>query len=152
MPSIEYDDVYKRALAKINDLDLANYTEEDFREYMKEWLHSSISKPYLRKKFSNFSFDDDLEEINFSLVDSVDDDYDSQFVISALAKGLIVNYLPSKLETTANLAIMIGGKEEKKLLDTYSKNIERLDKLRKEWELELSRHSYYFKEYGDSNG
>lgn len=152
MPSIEYDDVYKRALAKINDLDLANYTEEDFREYMKEWLHSAISKPYLRKKFSNFSFDDDLEEINFSLVDSVDDDYDSPFVISALAKGLIVNYLPSKLETTANLAIMIGGKEEKKLLDTYSKNIERLDKLRKEWELELSRHSYYFKEYGDSNG
>ena len=65
---------------------------------------------------------------------------------------MIVNYLPSKLETTANLAIMIGGKEEKKLLDTYSKNIERLDKLRKEWELELSRHSYYFKEYGDSNG
>ena len=152
MPSIEYDDVYKRALAKINDLDLANYTEEDFREYMKEWLHSAISNPYLRKKFSNFSFDDDLEEINFSLVDSVDDNYDSQFVISALAKGLIVNYLPSKLETTANLAIMIGGKEEKKLLDTYSKNIERLDKLRKEWELELSRHSYYFKEYGDSNG
>ena len=152
MPSIEYDDVYKRALTKINDLDLANYTEEDFKEYMKEWLHSSISKPYLRKKFSSFSFNDDFEEINFSLVDPVDDDYDSQFVISALAKGLIVNYFPSKLETTANLAVMIGGKEEKKLLDTYSKNIERLDKLRKEWELELSRHSYYFKEYGDSNG
>lgn len=152
MPSIEYDDVYKRALTKINDLDLANYTEEDFKEYMKEWLHSSISKPYLRKKFSSFSFNDDFEEINFSLVDPVDDDYDSQFVISALANGLIVNYFPSKLETTANLAVMIGGKEEKKLLDTYSKNIERLDKLRKEWELELSRHSYYFKEYGDSNG
>ena len=65
MPSIEYDDVYKRALTKINDLDLANYTEEDFKEYMKEWLHSSISKPYLRKKFSSFSFNDDLEEINF---------------------------------------------------------------------------------------
>ena len=46
MPSIEYDDVYKRALTKINDLDLANYTEEDFKEYMKEWLHSAISKPY----------------------------------------------------------------------------------------------------------
>ena len=142
MPSIEYDDVYKRALAKINDLDLANYTEEDFREYMKEWLHSAISKPYSRKKFSNFSFDDDLEEINFSLADSVDDDYDSQFVISALAKGLIVNYLPSKLETTANLAIMIGGKEEKKLLDTYSKNIERLDKLRKEWELAINNINF----------
>ena len=152
MPSIEYDDVYKRALTKINDLDLANYTEDDFREYMLEWLHSAISKPYLRKKFSSFSFDDELEEINFSLTDSVDDGYDTQFVISVLAKGLIVNYLPSKLETTANLAVMIGGKEEKKLLDTYSKNIERLDKLRKEWELEMSRHSYYFKEYGDSNG
>lgn len=152
MPSIEYDDIYKRALVKINDLDLANYTEEDFRECMTEWLHSAISEPYLRKKFSDFSFDDDLEEINFSLVAPVDDLYDSQFVISTLAKGLIINYFPSKLETTANLAVMIGGKEEKKLLDTYSKNMERLDKLKKEWELDLSRHSYYFKEYGDSNG
>ena len=39
MPSIEYDDVYKRALTKINDLDLANYTEEDFKEYMLSLIH-----------------------------------------------------------------------------------------------------------------
>lgn len=152
MPSIEYDNIYKRALTRINDLDLANYTEEDFRDCMIEWLHSAISTPYIRKKFATFSFDDDLEEINFTLTDPVDDIYDVQFITSILANGLIINYLPSKLEATENLAVMIGGKEEKKLLDTYSKNMERLNKLKKEWELELSRHSYYFNEYGGSNG
>ena len=44
MPSIEYDDVYKRALAKINDLDLANYTEEDFREVEKRVNFKVIAK------------------------------------------------------------------------------------------------------------
>lgn len=47
---------------------------------------------------------------------------------------------------------MIGGKEEKKLIDNYSKNMERLTQLKREWELELSRHTYYFGEYGGSNG
>ena len=48
---------------------------------------------------------------------------------------------------------MIGGKEEKKLIDNYSKNMERLAELKREWELELTRHSYYFSENGGtSNG
>ena len=90
--------------------------------------------------------------INFTLTNSVDDSYDSEFVKTILAKGIIINYFPSKLENTKNLATMIGGKEEKKLIDNYSKNMERLTQLKREWELELSRHTYYFGEYGGSNG
>ena len=64
----------------------------------------------------------------------------------------MMNYLPSKLESTKNMAVALGGKEEKVLLNTYSKNMERLDQLKKEYDLELSRHSWYFGEYGESNG
>ena len=69
-----------------------------------------------------------------------------------VAKGIIINYFPSKLENSKNLAVMVGGKEEKILLNTYSKNIERLNQLQRDWERELSRHTYYFGEYGDTNG
>ena len=80
------------------------------------------------------------------------DEFDKNFVKTILAKGIIINYFPSKLENTKNLATMIGGKEEKKLIDNYSKNIERLTQLEREWERDLSRHSYYFSEYGGTNG
>lgn len=152
MPSLKYEDIYKRALTMINDLELATYTEEDFYSILYEWLHTTASFPLLRKKFSVYSFDDEIMSINFTLTNSVDDFYDSEFVKTILAKGIIISYFPSKLENTKNLATMIGGKEEKKLIDNYSKNMERLTQLKREWELELSRHTYYFGEYGGSNG
>lgn len=152
MPSLKYEDIYKRALTMINDLELATYTEEDFYSILCEWLHTTSSLPLLRKKFSSYSVDDEIMELNFTLSNSVDDLYDSEFVKTILAKGIIISYFPSKLENTKNLATMIGGKEEKKLIDNYSKNMERLTQLKREWELELSRHTYYFGEYGGSNG
>ena len=152
MPSLKYEDVYKRALSMINDLELATYTEDDFYDTLREWLYTTSSLPLLRKKFSSYSVDDEIMELNFTLSNSVDDLYDSEFVKTILAKGIIISYFPSKLENTKNLATMIGGKEEKKLIDNYSKNIERLTQLKREWELELSRHTYYFGEYGGSNG
>ena len=152
MPSISYETIYKRALTRINDLELATYTQDDFYDYLKEWLQTASSNPLLRKKFSKFSLDDELMTLTVELNNSVDEDYDKNFVTSILAKGVIVNYFPSKLENSANLAVMIGGKEEKKLLGNYKQNIERLDALNREFERELSRHTYYFSEYGGTNG
>ena len=152
MPSIKYEAIYKRALTRINDLELATYTQDDFYEYLKEWLHTTSSAPLLRKKFSKYSLDDELMTLTFELNNSVDEDYDKNFVTSILAKGVIINYFPSKLEHSANLAVMIGGKEEKKLLGNYNQNMERLKTLEREFERELSRHTYYFSEYGGTNG
>ena len=134
MPNIFYDDIYKRALSRITDLELAVYTKNDFYEYMKEWLHSTASSPFFRKKFSKFSLDDKIMQIEFELNTSVDDEYDINFVTSILSKGLIINYLPSKLEHSKNMATAIGGKEEKVLLNNYNKNIERLAQLKHEYD------------------
>ena len=43
MPSINYETIYKRALTRINDLELATYTQDDFYEHLKEWLHTASS-------------------------------------------------------------------------------------------------------------
>ena len=151
MPSINYEAIYKRALTRINDLELATYTQDDFYEHLKEWLHTASSSALLRKKFSKYSLDDELMILTFELNNSVDEDYDKNFVTSILAKGVIINYFPSKLENMMNLATWIGGKEEKISRNNYNQNMERLDALNREFERELSRHTYYFSEYGGTN-
>lgn len=151
MPSLEYESIYKRALSMINDLDLATYTENDFYDVLREWLHTATSRPLVRKKFESFSLNDNIMKVTFTLNNSVDDDYDVEFVKTILAKGIIVHYFPHKLENTKNLATMIGGDKEKKLIDNYSKNMERLAELKREWELELTRHTYYFGESGGTS-
>lgn len=152
MPSISYEQIYKKALSMISDLELATYTEQDFYEILCKWLHTTSSTPLLRKKFSSYILDDEIMELTFTLKNSVDDYFDEDFVTTILAKGIIINYFPSKLERTENMARMIGGKEEKTMIDTYSKNMQRLATLQREWERELSRHTYYFGEYGGTNG
>ena len=152
MPSISYDSIYKKTLTMIDDLDLATYTENDFYYVLREWLHTTFSNPMVRKKFSEYSPDDELMTLTFTLNNSVDDWYDTEFVKTFLAKGMVINYFPQKLENSKNISAAIGGKEEKVLLNTYSKNMERLAQLRRDWERELSQHSYYFGEYGETNG
>ena len=152
MPSIKYEDIYKRALTMIDDLDLASYTQNDFYEILKEWLHNTSSLPLLRSKFNSYSLDDELMTLTFILNNSVDDSFDTNFVKGILARGIIISYFPSKLENTKNLATMIGGKEEKKLIDNYSKNMERFAQLEREWERDLSRHTYYFGVNGGTSG
>ena len=152
MPSIKYEDIYKRALTMIDDLDLASYTQNDFYEILKEWLHNTSSLPLLRSKFNSYSLDDELMTLTFILNNSVDDSFDTNFVKGILARGIIISYFPSKLENTKNLATMIGGKEEKKLIDNYSKNMERLAQLEREWERDFSRHTYYFGVNGGTSG
>ena len=149
MASIEFDDIYKRALSRINDLKLASYTESDFYEVMLEWLKSCSSSPRFRKLFNSFIVDEDAEVVEFRMNQSVDDYYDTDFVTTMLAKGIILNYLPSRLEDTVHLATMIGGTEEKKLLDNYKNNMERLNRLNREFNRDIARHSYYFGSYGE---
>lgn len=145
---INFEDIYKRALVRIDDLDLADLKRDDFYEYLKEWLHSSISNPFVRQKFNTFSIDDDMMRIRCDLNDSVDDTYDYNFVVDVLAKGIIINYFPSRIDTSIDMATAIGGKEEKVLNNKYKEKQERLNKLQNEFYKQLTQHGYYFTTYG----
>lgn len=152
MPSISYDEIYEKALARIDDFKLAQFSQDDFYDAMCKWLHNAASSTLLRKKFNSFSLDDEIQTLDCQLADSVDDDYDKEFVTSILAKGLIINYLPTKIETTKNFELIVGTDKEKKILDNYKQNMERLEILERDFSRELSRHGYYFGNYGGSNG
>ena len=150
MPSITYDSIYKRALTRIKDTELARLTENDMMTFLVEWLQSAISNPYLRKKFETFTPNDEIEQISFTLVNSVDETYDKNFVINTLAKGLIVNYFPSKLEKAEYLNMIVYGGEEK-IKDNYKNAQNRLNVLTREYYRELSQHGYYFGKSGEES-
>lgn len=153
MPSVNYEDIYKKSLSMIDDLKLATYTKDDFYEVLKQWLHNASSYTLLRKKFTSYILDDEIMQLSFELVNSVDEYYDIEYVKAIMAKGVIISYFPTKLEQDKNFIMIVGGKEEKNLANNnYSRNMERLNDLKREWELELTRHSYYFGEYGGTNG
>ena len=141
---MKYEEIYSRSYMKRYDPSF--YENKEFAyETMKEWLHEIVAFPWVRKIFSSITLDDVLEELNFELVNSVDEQSDNDFVIKLFTDGFVICWMRPRVETAINLATVIGGKDEKKLLSNYQTNIDRLNSL----ELKLKK---YIRDYGYING
>lgn len=141
---MKYEEIYSRSYMKRYDPSFFDNKEFAY-ETMKEWLHEIVAFPWVRKIFSSITLDDVLEELTFELVNSVDEQSDNDFVIKLFTDGFVICWMRPQVETSINLATVIGGKDEKKLLSNYQANIDRLNSL----ELKLKK---YIRDYGYING
>jgi len=53
------------------------------------YLKSTLSKPMVRRLFTSITSDDDVEEVEYELRDSLDDNSDKDFVEEVLATGCV---------------------------------------------------------------
>ena len=113
MASLEYSAIYSRLFSKIEAYDFIELPEEDLYDLLCNWLHSSSANPYVRRLFSTFSLNDELQEISYEMKHSVDDSTDVEFITEVLALGTVVAWLEPKINSLNNIAQMFGSKEEK---------------------------------------
>ena len=143
-----YEEIYSQFYLKQTDKEFFNkYTKEEAYEMMRGWLRSTIAIPYVRKCFSTIAFDDELAELSFTLVESVDQYSDEEFVKDIFAQGLVICWMQQKIDKAVSLATVIGGKEEKKLLDNYKDNIARLKELKIELRKYIRDYGYQYNNY-----
>ena len=141
---MKYEEIYSRSYMK--KYDPSFYDDKQFAyDTMREWLHEIVAFPYVRKSFASIVLNDVLEELTFELVNSVDEESDNDFVIKLFTDGFVICWMRPKVDTAINLATVIGGKDEKKILSNYQANINRLNSL----EIKLKK---YIRDYGYVNG
>ena len=129
---LSYSTLFSRVLNKINDPKELSLDENDLLEIYTERLHSVVGKPRVRRLFSSISLDDEIQEMTFTLNNSVDEESDKDFVLEILSLGMTIEWLQPQVDSVIHTSVMIGGKEEKKLLDNHKNMIERLDSMKKE--------------------
>lgn len=129
---LSYSTLFSRVLNKINDQKELSMDENDLLEIYTERLHSVVGKPRVRRLFSSISLDDEIQEMTFTLNNSVDEESDKDFVLEILSLGMAIEWLQPQVDSVIHTSVMIGGKEEKKLLDNHKNMIERLDSMKKE--------------------
>lgn len=96
-----YDVVYGRFLNSITDFNLAELDDYTLNEMLKDWLHTAIVKTRTSSKIIR---NDDDEVFNSDLGD---------LDIELLAMGMKLAWLDQTLNSTDNVLMFIGGKEEK---------------------------------------
>jgi len=144
---ISYSKIFSRFLGKITDYKLPQLNEGDLIELEIEWLHSALSKPRVRRIFKNIFLDDNMRQIKFTLNNSVDSKSDEDFVIEILALGMSIEWLQPQVDSIINIAPMIGGKEEKKIIDNYKYSIERLKSMKTEQNKTIRDYGYMYNSY-----
>ena len=129
---LSYSTLFSRVLNKINDQKELSLDESDLLEIYTERLHSVVGKPRVRRLFSSISLDDEIQEMTFTLNNSVDEESDKDFVLEILSLGMAIEWLQPQVDSVIHTSVMIGGKEEKKLIDNHKNMIDRLDSMKKE--------------------
>ena len=144
---LSYSTLFSRVLNKINDPKELSLDENDLLEIYTERLHSVVGKPRVRRLFSTLSLDDELQEMTFTLNNSVDEDSDTDFVLEVLSLGMAIEWLQPQVDSVIHTSVMIGGKEEKKLLDNHKNMIDRLDSMKKEQNKMIRDYGYMYNSY-----
>ena len=144
---LSYSTLFSRVLNKINDPKELSLGESDLLEIYTERLHSVVGKPRVRRLFSSISLDDEIQEMTFTLNNSVDEESDKDFVLEILSLGMAIEWLQPQVDSVIHTSVMIGGKEEKKLLDNHKNMIDRLDSMKKEQNKMIRDYGYIYNSY-----
>lgn len=113
MASIDYEEIFSSFLGSVTDYNLASLEPTEAYELMKEYLHKSLAERYVARLFKTKKLDDDVQLFSFEMKYSIDDDADREFVIEALAKWMIYEWLQKQVKNTSLTAQFFGGKEQK---------------------------------------
>lgn len=142
-----YEEIYSQFYSKQTDHTFfQKYSKEEAYELMRSWLHTLAADPHVRKCFSSLLLEDNIMELTYQLKQSIDDQSDAFFVKDIFSDGLTIGWLKKQTDTIVNAAAMIGGKEEKVLLNNYKTNISRLNELRLELRKKIRDRGYLYNE------
>jgi hypothetical protein len=143
-----YEEIYSQFYSKETDPTFfKKYSKDEAYELMRSWLHSIVSIPYVRKCFSVITLDDEILELTFKLKNSVDEDSDNYFVKDVFAQGMVICWMQQQIDKITSLATVVGGKEEKTILNNYKNNIARLKELKVEFKKTIRDYGYINNEY-----
>ena len=144
---LPYETVFSRTRGRINDPKELSLSENDLLEIYTERLHNVIGKPRVRRLFSSIVMDDEIQQIDFALNNSVDETSDIDFVTDLLILGMTIEWLQPQVDSILHTSVMIGGKEEKKLLDNHKNMIDRLDSMKTELNKMIRDYGYMYNSY-----
>jgi hypothetical protein len=76
-------------------------------------LHSISAQPFIRRLFSSFKYDDEVQVINFEMKYPAEEDYDRDFIIDIFSLGMVIKWIEPKVNNDLVMTSFYGSKSEK---------------------------------------
>ena len=138
--TISFDEIVSYFLGSITDYDIAEFEEDDANTLFLEYLKKAIAKTYVNHIFDDFSIttdEDNATTITCELERSVNSTLDQYFVLTVLAKAMVVEWLEPQVKSKLNISQYFSGKERN--FYSQSAHLEEIKSLYDETVVELRR-------------
>ena len=145
--TLPYETIFSRTRGRISDPKELSLDENDLLEIYTERLNNVISNPRVRRLFSSLTLDDEIQQLDFTLNNSVDETSDMNFVVGILVLGMTIEWLQPQVDSIIYSAPFIGSAQEKKILDGHSNMINRLNSLKLQFNKMIRDHGYVHNSY-----
>lgn len=109
----EFDEIYSRFYLRVKDYETSGLEENLVKQMLLGYLKSTLSKPMVRRLFQSVTLDEDIEEIEYELRNSLDEDSDKDFVEEVLALGMVVEWLSPRYHSTLLTSQLVSNSEQK---------------------------------------
>lgn len=106
------EDIFSRFRASVEDFGLAALEEVLSNEVLTGYFKQVISQPLVRRLFSDFEFDSDVGEVEYTMRTPWNEDADKDFVEEVLSMGMAYRWSSQKYKSTRNTAQIYTNKEQ----------------------------------------
>lgn len=113
MPSLNYEEIYSKFRLKASAYDLLDLRDDDLNVFLCDWMHSAIHKPYIYRLFTSTKFHDEIQQFDYTMKYSVDDDFDKELITDVVGIGLVIEWITPKINNLNNISQVFGSSEEK---------------------------------------
>lgn len=132
--TIPYEDIYSRFRGSVSDARELAMDGDDLKELYTERLHKAMSDPRVSALYASIKFDDAMQTLDLEMENPTDAARDSEFAREILAIGMAIQWMTPKVNEALYMAPMIGGKEEKTLMNNYGAMRSQLDEMKRSQE------------------
>lgn len=109
----EFAEIYSRFYVRVKDYEMTGLDEKLVKEMLNVYLKSTISKPMVRRLFQSIELDDDLEEVEYELRESLDENSDKDFVEEVLSLGMVSEWAAPRYHSTLLTSQLLSNSEQK---------------------------------------
>lgn len=113
MTSILYENVFDYFFGEIDsDPMLMSLKDEYLIQLENEYLKKAAYKPYVRRLYKIFILNDETQTISFEMKFPVEEDFDKEFTMNILGKGMMIEWINPIVRSKKNLSQVFAGKEQ----------------------------------------
>lgn len=109
----DFEDIYSRFYLRVKDYEMTGLDEKLVNEMLLGYLKSTLSKPMVRRLFQSITLDEDIEEIEYELRNSLDEVSDQDFVEEVLAVGLVCEWASPRYHSTLLTSQLLTNSDQK---------------------------------------